>query len=164
MRCGCQCWSSSPRYCAFDSMYDIAPISGGPNSWFAIDCLMRASIASFVSPASASSVNRICIGSTERTAAALRHIGPRFFGAVAREHQDRRRARDCRRCGAAREADLGIAVGDQVFVERRPLVVRALGVRRAGAERREDDEGPRDSQIDGHDISLYIPRGMLSSE
>jgi hypothetical protein len=38
-------------------MYDIEPISGGPNSFFAIDSFMRARIASFDCPASASSVN-----------------------------------------------------------------------------------------------------------
>src|SRR5208283_2796475 len=61
-------------------MYDIEPTSGGPNSFFAIDAFMRARIASFDSPASASSVNLNSTGSAERTAGAFRHTGPRIFG------------------------------------------------------------------------------------
>src|SRR5262249_40827 len=61
-------------------MYDIEPISGGPNSFFAMDSFMRARTASFDRAASASSFNRYMTGNTERAAGAFMHSGPRFFG------------------------------------------------------------------------------------
>src|SRR3984957_6994570 len=61
-------------------MYDIEPISGGPNSFFAIDAFMRARIASLGSRARASSANLSTTGNAERTAGAFRHMGPRILG------------------------------------------------------------------------------------
>src|SRR5580698_7529690 len=61
-------------------MKDMAPVSGDVITFAAIAALVRSSISALETPASTHSVRLSEAGSTERTAAGLRHMGERIFG------------------------------------------------------------------------------------